>query len=149
MLIRKFDKGDRAAFTLMHRDFYSSPAVVHGITEVKRQLIFDTIVNGSPYLDGYIFLEDDGKGPKGYALVARGYSTEAGGPSVWLEELYIAPRARGQGLASEFLEFLLKNYKDAKRFALEVSPNNIDVVRLYMRHGFLKSEYIQFINDTE
>ena len=147
MEIRAFSNNDRSIFTRMHREFYSSPAVVHGITESQRQSLFEAVINGSPYLDGYIFWENTRA--QGYALVARGYSTEAGGQSIWLEELYVTPEARGKGMGSQFLEFLFENYKDAKRFALEVSPQNRDVIRLYRRHGYEQSEYIQFIYDRD
>ena len=64
----------------------------------------------------------DGDTPAGYALLQKTYSREAGGLTIWIDEIYLRPAFRGKGLAKEL--FALAHTLGAKRLRLEVEPEN-------------------------
>ena len=94
---------DRDAVIGMMRDFYASPAVLSNGSEAIFAADFRQCVEGSPYLEGYVFEEEETL--QGYAMLAKSFSTEFGKPCVWIEDLYIKSAFRGQGLGGRFLQF--------------------------------------------
>ena len=86
----------REAVLAMMRTFYASPAVLtNGSEEIFKNDI-GNCVNDSPYLEGFIF--ENEQEIQGYAMVAKSYSTEFGKPCIWIEDLYIKEKFRGQGI---------------------------------------------------
>ena len=78
MNLRKFTEGDRAVFLSMCEDFYHSGAADTVIPVSQMESSFDQIVQGSPYIQGYI-IEADGGNCAGYGIVFPYYSNEGGG----------------------------------------------------------------------
>lgn len=147
-MIREMRAQDKETFLTLVREFYASPAVLHAVPEESFARTFAQIVSGSPYAKGYI-LETDG-GPAGYALLALTYSNEVGGLAVWIEEVYIREAFRGQGLGAQFFAWLFDAYQGrAKRFRLELTPENEGAARLYARLGFTPLDYRQMILDAD
>lgn len=140
-MIRKMNKDDRELYLALGQEFYSSPAVMHSIPVKHFEDSFLELCASDRYLEGYI-LEHEGCAA-GYAMVAKTFSTEAGGLVLWLDEVYIRPDFQGLGLGSELLEFL-KGREDVKRIRLETEAENLGAQRLYRRHGFKPMEYLQF-----
>ena len=71
----------------MMKIFYASPAVsTNGTEEIFRSDV-ENCVGECPYIEGYIFQED--KEVQGYAMVSKGFSTEAGKVCIWIEDLYV------------------------------------------------------------
>jgi GNAT superfamily N-acetyltransferase len=81
---------------------------------------------------------DPGGGPVGYALLARFWSNELGGPVCAVDELCIAPAHRGSGLGSALFAALDAGrwQPDAVALTLEVTRGNPSAHRLYERLGF-------------
>ena len=132
--IREMTAADEAEVFAMMRVFYDSPAVQHDSSdEVLRQDIADC-VGENPLLRGYMF-EVDGAAA-GYAMVSLGYSTEVGGLSPWIEDIYLKEPYRGLGVAAAFFEKLPALYPGAKRFKLEVEPENARAIRFYHKCGY-------------
>jgi ribosomal protein S18 acetylase RimI-like enzyme len=98
------------------RDFLSSPS--HG----KLWLVSE--VEGGPAI--------------GYAVVAYGFSFEAGGREAFIDELFVLDEFRGRGLGSATLEHAAKDARRAgvRALRLEVTATNADAGRLYRRLGF-------------
>ncbi|HET6437475.1 MAG TPA: GNAT family N-acetyltransferase [Anaeromyxobacter sp.] len=73
----------------------------------------------------------------GYAFLVRFWSNEQGGEICEVDELYVRPERRGEGLASALFQAI-----DEGRFgsfvatALGVTPGNTRARRLYERLGF-------------
>lgn len=138
--IRTMAETDRTCVFEMMREFYNSPAVsTNGSAEIYNSNISNCI-NGSPYLEGYIF--QDGDAIQGYAMAAKSFSTEFGKPCIWIEDLYMKPECRGLGIASDFFEFIERKYPDAI-FRLEVEEENENAVRLYKKRGYEAMPYME------
>lgn len=141
-MIRPIASDDRTVYLEMAHDFYHSSAVDHPVPDSYLERTFDTLIAGSPYAECYLF-EDAGT-VQGYALLANTWSQEAGGLTVWLEELYVRPEFRGCGLGQAFFAFL-KETKQPARFRLEAEPDNDRAKALYRRQGFVPLCYESFI----
>jgi ribosomal protein S18 acetylase RimI-like enzyme len=73
----------------------------------------------------------------GYALLIGYWSNELGGTVLAIDELYIAPGHRRQGIASDFLELLGKVAPAGVRgLQLEVNRANRPALALYRKLGF-------------
>jgi ribosomal protein S18 acetylase RimI-like enzyme len=72
---------------------------------------------------------------------------EAGGDTLWLEDLYIRKDFRNKGLGKEYFNFIFSEYKGVRRFRLEVEDTNERAVKLYKSLGFEFLEYKQMILD--
>lgn len=140
MNIRKVTAADRTLFLELMNEFYHSEAVLHPVPVEFMERSFAELARSEEYLLAY-FLEEE-EVVKGYALLSRSFSPEAGGIVIWLEELYLRPAFRGCGLGSAFLEFMKQNVP-AARYRLEVEPDNHRAKALYGRHGFSLFPYQQ------
>ncbi|MBE6654370.1 MAG: GNAT family N-acetyltransferase [Ruminococcaceae bacterium] len=141
MKIRKIEEKDKEIYLEMARDFYASPAVLSNIPEENLTSSFREFTSGTPFGDAFIF-EEEGS-VIGYGVLAYTYSQEAGGKTVWLEEIYIKEAYRGKGAGSLFIDFVLENIP-AKRYRLETEPENEKAAALYRRKGFEFFEYVNY-----
>lgn len=138
--VRGMVASDRDEVLEMMRVFYASPAVhTNGSDEIFAGDI-DACLSGSPYLEGYILDGDDGV--RGYAMVAKSFSTEFGKPCIWIEDLYIKEEYRGGGIGRLFFDFIMSKYTDCI-FRLEVEEENERALRLYKACGFEPMPYIE------
>ena len=78
----------------------------------------------------------------GYAMAAKSFSTEFGKPCVWLEDLYLKPEFRGQGIGSAFLADLAMRYPKAI-LRLEVEEENERAIAVYRKGGFEVLPYME------
>lgn len=141
-MIRQLHKQDKHDFITMVKEFYTSKAVLEDISEEHILITYNTILQGSPYVQGFII--ESAKEMAGYGLICITYSNEAGGLVVWIEELYIRQKFRGAGLGSQFLAFVEATFAaEAKQFRLELTYNNKSAERLYKSVGFSTLDYKQ------
>lgn len=133
--IRDLTARDVDAVLAMMRVFYASPAVLsNGSEEIfRRDLEF--CVGDSPLLHGYVFETTAGE-LAGYGMVSPGFSTERGGPCLWIEDLYVRPEFRRQGLGQAFFRFLEERWPEVRIFKLEVETANECAARLYRKCGY-------------
>lgn len=135
----------------MMKLFYASPAVLHKASEdVLRQDIRDCI-GDMPYVEGYVFAGAGGCSGDvaGYAMVAKGYSTEYGGLCLWVEDIYIKPAYRHRGIGSLFFSWLEKKYEGrAVRFRLEVEEENRAAVEAYRKNGYQILPYMEMTKEV-
>lgn len=124
----------------MMRDFYTSPAVHTNGSEKIFQCDVENCINDNPYLEGYIFMEEDIL--IGYAMVAKSFSTEFGKPCIWIEDIYLKPEHCGKGAGSRFMSFIENKYPHAV-FRLEVEEENTRAVHLYRKYGFDVLPYME------
>lgn len=144
-MIRKITESDRALYTELAKEFYATDAVLSPIPEKNIADTFDEMMRSDCYAAAYIF-EEDGE-TAGYGQLAFTWSQEAGGKTVWLEEIYLRPAFRGKGIGSGFIEFV-KSSIPAARYRLETEPDNLRAQALYERRGFGRLEYISYITEN-
>ncbi|MEM7066101.1 MAG: GNAT family N-acetyltransferase [Cyanobacteria bacterium P01_B01_bin.77] len=80
----------------------------------------------------------------GYIALTFGYSIEFGGKDAFIDELYICPEFRGQGLGQQTLNQIQQEAKSQNICALhlEVAHENIRAQKLYIKSNFqLRSKY--------
>ncbi len=138
--IRKITEKDKGLMLAMLKDFYHSPAVDHLVAdEVLERTASDAAAGNG--IDGYLLY--DGDDPVGYSLVTSFYAAEVGGKCVMIEDLYLKEACRGKGYGHQFFAWLQEQYKDARRFRLEVTMENTGAIALYQRLGFQWLNYGQ------
>ena len=139
--IRPMEPGDGEAVLAMMRVFYASPAVLsNGSEEIYRRDVAACLEPGSG-VTGWV-LEAPGAAVVGYAMTARSFSTEYGGPCLWIEDLYIMPEYRGHGLGSAMLRHIEERNPDAVIFRLEAEAEN-RANHAYARCGYEVFPYVQ------
>ena len=134
------EEKDRACVLDMMRVFYASPAVLSNGSEEIFQADIENCVNSSPYLEGYIF-ENDGE-IQGYAMLAKSFSTEFGKPCIWIEDIYLKEKYRGQGIGSRFFKFIDEKYPGVI-FRLEAEEDNKIAINVYKKAGFDVLPYLE------
>lgn len=76
----------------------------------------------------------------GYLALCYGYSIEFGGRDAFVDEFYIVPDARAQGIGREVIKRVMSHAaKDGlKALHLEVAPGNAQAGALYAKEGFVR-----------
>lgn len=147
-MIRKMIKDDAEIFYSMTEKFYASDAVLHSIPSKHHIDAFNEIMRSDTYLEGFIFEFEDK--PVGYALIAKMYSHEAGGITLWIDEIYVLDEFRSKGLGREFFKHLnSRPGSPVVRLRLEVEPYNEKAIKLYKEMGFDLLEYQQMYKDID
>lgn len=75
---------------------------------------------------------------QGMVIYFPEFSTHRGMPGVYVQDLFVAPEARGQGLARALLRATLDHQDWGARFiSLTVAHDNVLAQRFYARAGFV------------
>jgi GNAT superfamily N-acetyltransferase len=138
--IRLMEEKDRECVMQMMRVFYASPAVLSNGSEEIFKADIDNCVNDSPYLEGYVFEENEAI--IGYAMLAKSFSTEFGRPCIWIEDIYLKENYRGHGVGSQFFKFIDERYPGAI-FRLEAEEDNKTAINVYKKAGFDILPYLE------
>ena len=141
-MIREIKSDDKIDFIKMCMDFYNTDGVDHSIPVSNMEKTFNLLMEGLDLAKAYV-CEKNNK-TVGYILLALTYSNEAGGMVVWLDEIYVKPEFRSQGIGSELIDFVIEKYKNKiSRFRLEITESNIGAKKLYLSKGFKDLSYRQ------
>ena len=118
----------------MQRDFYANERIEFDADAALRSM--RTLIGDASLGRLIVTIEDDAIA--GFAAIMFGFSLEFRGKSVLLDELYVAPHARGRGLGSAMIRFVEELCADlgARVLQLEVSIHNDRANALYQRSGF-------------
>jgi GNAT superfamily N-acetyltransferase len=78
----------------------------------------------------------------GYVILTLGYSLEYGGRDAFIDEFYLCPQHRGQGIGTQTLAFVEDACQDlgVRALHLEVDFENPDAQRLYHRSGYQRHQ---------
>jgi GNAT superfamily N-acetyltransferase len=109
-------------------DIDTSPEVLrHAIAEILRNERL-----------GLFLVARDGDEVIGLAALSFAWTLEHGGKSVWLDELYVVPERRGQGIGRALLARVIGEARalGCKAIDLEVEEAHHRAERLYERQGF-------------
>lgn len=138
---RKIKKADFDEVFEMMKTFYSSPAVfTNGSDEIFRADINACIDEECVFAEGFVFTSEEKI--LGYAMLAKSFSTEFGKPCIWLEDLYLKPEYRGNGIVPKFINFVENTYKNSI-LRLEVEYENAHAVHVYEKSGFSRLPYVE------
>lgn len=144
-IIRAMIESDKECVLAMMRVFYNSSAILsNGSDEIFNSDI-ENCVGKCPYVEGYIFQNESVV--QGYAMVAKSFSTEFGKPCIWVEDLYIKPEYRGQGISSRFFSYIEKQYPDTL-LRLEVERDNEKAIQVYKKCGYDELPYMEMKKDN-
>ena len=130
----------RELILAMMRTFYASPAVLTNGSEEIFAADIDECVSDNPYLEGVVFCR--GEELLGYGMAAKSFSTEFGKRCIWIEDLYVCPEYRGQGIGSAFLEYMTRRYPEAI-LRLEVEEANEKAIAVYRQNGLEVLPYME------
>jgi len=85
-----------------------------------------------------ILVARDGTRPVGVAFVSFQSSVERGGRIAWLEELYVLPDRRGNGIGSRLVQatLVVARERGCRSVELEVESSHARAAHLYRRAGF-------------
>ena len=140
MEIKKMTAAHEAAVMQMMKDFYESPAVLsNGSPEIFRADITACITD-NPFLEGYVFAE--GETLMGYAMVATTFNCEYGRICKWIEDLYIRPEFRSQGIGGAFLDYVVES-NPGVLLRLEAEEENACAIAVYKKCGFEVLPYLE------
>ena len=146
MTIRLLQPSDFEEVLSMMIPFYASEALlIHPSEDILRRTLTDAL-SGNPYLEAYGFQVDSGLA--GYSMLAKSYSTEAGGPCIWIEDIYIKPEYQGQGFGTALLAFVEQRYRGkAARIRIEAEPENERAMAVYHKAGYEELGYTQLVKE--
>lgn len=134
MQIRVARTDDLAALLPMMADFNALegiPWAAQSATPALMRLL------ANPELGVAGLVEEQGQ-TSGYFLLTWGFDLEWAGRDAFLTELYLLPKARGQGLGAAAIPRIeaLAREHGARALHLMVRPENEPAVRLYARAGY-------------
>lgn len=145
-MFRRVGLEDKEVFCAIMDEFYHTDAVLHPVEMSVIENTFAELVRSDVYLEGYLFQVEEEIA--GYALLAKSFSPEVGGPVIWLEEVYIRPAFQGQGLGRDFFDFVeSENGSQIKRLRLEVEQDNERAIKLYKNLGYKVLAYQQMVKE--
>jgi len=83
----------------------------------------------------------------GAVFAAAHSSLEHGGTIGWLEELYVSPQSRGQGIGSRLMADVISRARQLgwRGLELEVVTGHERAIALYLRHGFQPLSRTRFV----
>lgn len=144
--IRRMRECDKPALLEMMIGFYASPAILHKAPIEILERDIDDCISDLPFVEGYV-VERDGD-ILGYTMISKGYSTEYGGMSIMIEDLFVKESERGGGLGSKLLQYIEDKYRStAVRLRLEAEPSNERAVSLYRKCGYEILPYTQLTKE--
>lgn len=136
--IKKMEICDKYEIVTMMEKFYSSNAVsTNGSNEIFNNNV-DNCISDNPYIEGYTICINNEIA--GYTMLSKSYSTEFAKKCVWIEDLYLKPDFRGQGIIPKVIDFIKEKYKE-NILKLEVEEENAHAVHVYQKTDFKKLPY--------
>ena len=139
-MIRKFVPEDREDYIRFSTEFYNSSAVDKPVPREHFEQGFDEMMRSDVYVQGYILVCDGNN--VGYCVTMKTYSVEAGGITIWIDELFVQEEYRSKGLGRELFKYIEENGdKKLRRIRLEVELENGRAISLYKKMGFEPAPY--------
>ena len=139
-MIRKFVPEDREDYIRFSTEFYNSSAVDKPVPREHFEQGFDEMMRSDVYVQGYMLVCDGNN--VGYCVTMKTYSVEAGGITIWIDELFVLEEYRSKGLGRELFKYIEENGdKKLRRIRLEVELENGRAITLYKKMGFEPAPY--------
>ena len=131
---------DREDYIRFSTEFYNSSAVDKPVPKEHFEQGFDEMMRSDVYVQGYMLVCDGNN--VGYCVTMKTYSVEAGGITIWIDELFVLEEYRSKGLGRELFKYIEENGdKKLRRIRLEVELENGRAISLYKKMGFEPAPY--------
>ncbi|WP_373544358.1 GNAT family N-acetyltransferase [Chamaesiphon sp.] len=109
------------------------------ISDDKIAVTFQMLSEHPDY--GTIYIVECDRVPISYSLVINFWSNEYGGLIADIDELYLVPAYRNQGIGTRFINYLRESRpNNLVALELQVLPDNSRASKLYESLGFKKSD---------
>ena len=139
-MIRKFVPGGREDYIRFSTEFYNSSAVDKPVPREHFEQGFDEMMRSDAYVQGYMLVCVGNN--VGYCVTMKTYSVEAGGITIWIDELFVLEEYRSKGLGRVLFKYIEENGdKKLRRIRLEVELENGRAISLYKKMGFEPAPY--------
>ena len=139
-MIRKFVPEDGEDYIRFSTEFYNSSAVDKPVPREHFEQGFDEMMRSDVYVQGYMLVCDGNN--VGYCVTMKTYSVEAGGITIWIDELFVLEEYRSKGLGRELFKYIEENGdKKLRRIRLEVELENGRAISLYKKMGLEPAPY--------
>jgi ribosomal protein S18 acetylase RimI-like enzyme len=137
---RNATSADLEAVLALHRDFFAEDGYAFREEESRANLA--RLLEDSSL--GRVFVLDDGGRVVGYLVLTFGFSLEFHGRNAVVDELYIAPAHRGQGLGTQALAAAEGACRElgVRAVHLVVERYKAEAQALYRRVGFVAYERV-------
>lgn len=124
------------AFVKKKADFDRNIGAFSGILQTSEEKIHKTIFATRPF--SYVLFAEHADRAVGFALYGFRYSSFAGQPSIWLDDLYVDEGMRSQGAGAALMNYLAQvvaKNNDCTHLAWTVDARNTRGLKFYDRLG--------------
>ena len=123
------------AFIQKKADFDRSVGAFTGALHTSEQKIQTSLFGPTPF--AYVLFAEQQKQPIGFALYGFRYSSFAGQPSIWLDDLYVDKTSRSQGAGATLMQQLAQIATDhhCTHLAWTADARNTRGLQFYHRLG--------------
>jgi GNAT superfamily N-acetyltransferase len=123
------------SFIKKKAEFDRNIGAFSGMLRVSEEKIRKTLFGAVPF-SYVLFVEDSGR-EVGFALYGFRYSSFAGQPSIWLDDLYVDEKIRSQGAGAALMSHIAQIAKenDCTHLAWNADARNIRGLSFYHRLG--------------
>lgn len=123
------------AFIQNKAEFDRNIGAYSGIIQTSEKKIKQTIFGNRPFAS--VLLAEDNQGAVGFALYGFRYSSFAGQPSIWLDDLYVNEEMRSNGAGSLLMKKLKQTAREnnCTHLAWTADARNIRGLKFYRRLG--------------
>lgn len=132
--MREADRGDVVTLVGLMRDFYAESGFVLNVA--RAAAAFEDLL-ARPEL-GRIWMIERGGAAAGYIVVTFVFSMEHGGLAAVVDDFYVHPEVRGEGLGKAALAAVRRACEDLglRAMRVEVGADNAVAQAVYRRAGF-------------
>lgn len=116
-------------------EFDRSVGAYQGTLKTSEAKIQTTLFGPQPF--AYVLFAEQQNQPIGFALYGFRYSSFAGQPSIWLDDLYVAAAHRSQGIGTAFMQQLahIASNQNCTHIAWTADARNQRGLQFYHRLG--------------
>jgi GNAT superfamily N-acetyltransferase len=143
-IVTPADLGDLLVLMRAYCDFYRSSPSDGSLLELSRSLLADPVHEGLQ-----LIARDSRAAAAGFATIFWTWSTTTASRIAVMNDLYLAPEARGRGLAGRLIDACAERSAEAGATRLEwqTAPENARAQAVYDRAGASQERWLTYFID--